>query len=136
MEEEEEEEGTLCPGSSLVDKIPSELLLVCTSVLEEEEEERCIFIPHPPSGICVCGGGVKGCCRERERDAAEMGLSDIFLLLFSPPTQPATVACKMEAPSEHVHVAFMFFASFGADLSAQSVLINKNFCIGAQSEVY
>ncbi len=28
------------------------------------------------------------------------------------------------------------FARFGADSHAQSVLVNKNFCIGARSEVY
>ncbi len=35
-------------------------------------------------------------------------------------TQPAMVACKMEAQSEYVHVAYMFFARFGTD-SACSV---------------
>ena len=44
----------------------------------------------------------------------------------------------MEAQSKHVHVAYMgfFFPRFGTDLHAQSVLIDKNFCIGAQEEVY
>ncbi len=42
-----------------------------------------------------------------------------------PPTQPATVACKMEAQLEYVHVAYMFFCTLGADLHAQSVLVNK-----------
>ena len=31
----------------------------------------------------------------------------------------------MEPQSEHVHVAHTFFARFGADLYAQSVLISK-----------
>ncbi len=39
--------------------------------------------------------------------------------------QPPTVACKMEAQSEYVHVAHTFFCIFGADLHAQLVLINK-----------
>ncbi len=42
----------------------------------------------------------------------------------------------MEAQSEHVHVAYTRFCTFGTDLHAQSVPINKNFRIGAQSEVY
>ncbi len=42
----------------------------------------------------------------------------------------------MEAQSEYINIADTFFAPFGADLYAQSVLINKNFCVGAQSEVY
>ncbi len=50
--------------------------------------------------------------------------------------QPATVACKLEAQSEYVHIAHTSFARFGADLHAQSVLSNRNFCIGAQEEVY
>ncbi len=32
----------------------------------------------------------------------------------------------MEARSEHVHIAYKFFAVFGADLYAQSVISNKN----------
>ncbi len=38
----------------------------------------------------------------------------------------------MEAQLEYAYIAY----TFGADLYGQSVLINKNFCIGAQSEVY
>ncbi len=33
--------------------------------------------------------------------------------------------CKIEAQLEHIHIAYTFFARFGADLYAQSVLINK-----------
>ncbi len=41
-------------------------------------------------------------------------------------TQPPTVACKMEAQSEYVHIAHtFFFCTFGADLYAQSVIIHK-----------
>ncbi len=46
-------------------------------------------------------------------------------------TQPATVACKMEGQfgirTRCAHV----FCTFGADLYAQSVLVNKNFCISS-----
>ena len=42
----------------------------------------------------------------------------------------------MESQSECAHNGVHVFAHFGADLHAQSVIINKNFCIGAQSEVY
>ncbi len=35
------------------------------------------------------------------------------------------VVCKIEAQSEYVHPAHTFFARFGADLHAQSVLVNK-----------
>ena len=51
-------------------------------------------------------------------------------------TQPPTVACKTEAQSEYVHVACTLFARLDADLHAQSVISNKNFCVGAQSEAY
>ncbi len=65
----------------------------------------------------------------------------MILLVFSAvqeasSTQLPTVACKMEAQSEYIHVVHTYFAHFGANLHAQLVLINKNFCIGAQSEVY
>ncbi len=40
-------------------------------------------------------------------------------------SQPATVACKMEAQSEYVRVAHTFFAHFSADLYAQSVISYK-----------
>ncbi len=46
-------------------------------------------------------------------------------------TQPATVVCKIKAQSEYVHVAYTFFCTFGPDLYAHSVIINKNLCIGA-----
>ncbi len=36
-------------------------------------------------------------------------------------TQPPTLACEMEVQSEYAHIAY----TFGADLLAQSVLINK-----------
>ena len=45
------------------------------------------------------------------------------------PTQPPTVVCKMEAQSEYVYTLHTRFCMFGTDLYAQSVLINKNFCI-------
>ena len=57
------------------------------------------------------------------------------LQLFSTPNRQQ-VACKTEAQSEHVHVKCTFSARFGADLRARSVLISKNFCVGAQSEAY
>ncbi len=40
-------------------------------------------------------------------------------------TQPPTVARKMEAQSENVHVACTFLTRFGTDSYAQSVHINK-----------
>ncbi len=43
---------------------------------------------------------------------------------------------KVEARSEQVHVAYTFVARFGPDLHTQSVLINENFCVGAQVDVY
>ncbi len=42
------------------------------------------------------------------------------------PTQPTRMGCKVEAQLEYVHVACMFFARYGADLYAQTVLIKKN----------
>ncbi len=39
--------------------------------------------------------------------------------------QPATVACKMAAQSEYVHVACTFFCMFDADLHAQTVRSDK-----------
>ncbi len=42
-------------------------------------------------------------------------------------TQPATVAYKVEARSEHVHVACTLFARLDADLHAQSVLWRQKF---------
>ncbi len=47
-------------------------------------------------------------------------------------TQPPTVACKMEA-QRNMYTFHTRFCTFGVDLRAQSVLINKNFCIEAQS---
>ena len=41
------------------------------------------------------------------------------------PSQPPTVVCKMEALLEYVRVAYTFFCTFGADVYAQSALINK-----------
>ncbi len=35
-------------------------------------------------------------------------------------TQPPTLACKMEAQSEHVHIACTFLARSAPDLHAQS----------------
>ncbi len=47
--------------------------------------------------------------------------------------QPPTVVRKVEARSEHVPVAYtFFFARFGADSYAQSVLSDESFCIGTQ----
>ncbi len=51
-------------------------------------------------------------------------------------TQPPTVAGKMGARLEHVHDAYMFLHPSAPICNAQSVLVDKNFCIGAQSEVY
>ena len=39
--------------------------------------------------------------------------------------QPPTVVGNTEAQSEHVHIAFTFFARLAPDLHAQSVLSNK-----------
>ncbi len=51
-------------------------------------------------------------------------------------TQPATVACKKWKFCRNMfNVARTFLARLGADLHAQSVLTNKNFCIAAQDEV-
>ncbi len=44
---------------------------------------------------------------------------------FAPSTQPPTVACKMEAQSEHVRVSHTFLPRFGGDSHAQSVLSNE-----------
>ena len=41
-------------------------------------------------------------------------------------SQPATAVCKMGALSEYVHVAYMFFCTFGVDLYDQSVRTKKN----------
>ncbi len=44
---------------------------------------------------------------------------------------------RRKLSSEHVtRRAHIFFARFGTDLHARSVLSDKNFCIGAQEEVY
>ncbi len=43
---------------------------------------------------------------------------------------------KMEDQLEYVHVAYTFLHVLGTDFYAQSVLIDKNFCIGTQSKVY
>ena len=46
--------------------------------------------------------------------------SSAFLFSSSspkPPSQPPTVACRMEAQSERVHVAHTFFARFGAEFA-------------------
>ncbi len=59
-----------------------------------------------------------------------------MLLLNCHSTQPPTVACKMKALSEYVHVAYMSLHVWTAICYASSVLIDKIFCIGAQSEVY
>ncbi len=48
---------------------------------------------------------------------------------------PPKVLRNMEAQLEHVHVAYTYFATFGADSHARSVIINKNFCAGDQEEV-
>ncbi len=40
-------------------------------------------------------------------------------------SQPPMVECKMEAQSEYVHIPCTYFRTFGADLYAQSVIINK-----------
>ena len=42
-------------------------------------------------------------------------------------TYPTTngVACKMEAHLEYVHILYTLFARLGANLHAQSLLINK-----------
>ena len=40
-------------------------------------------------------------------------------------TQPPTVACKMEAQSEHVHVACTFLHVLAPILRAQSAIINE-----------
>ena len=42
----------------------------------------------------------------------------------------------MEVQSEYMRIAHTVFARSGAHSYAQSVLVDKNFCIGAQSEVY
>ena len=70
----------------------------------------------------------------RVRDPPQKNHS--FSSSFSTPTQPPTMVCKMEGQSEYVHVAHTFFARLAPDSCAQSVLANKNFCVGAQSEVY
>ena len=41
------------------------------------------------------------------------------------PAQPPTLVCKMEAQSEYVNIAYMFFARLGADSYAHSVLTDK-----------
>ncbi len=68
--------------------------------------------------------------RERERRSP---LHDLLRLLVQAGTvelvhtQPPTVACKMEAQSEHAHIAYtgFFFARSAPTLHAQSVLTNK-----------
>ncbi len=50
-------------------------------------------------------------------------------------TQPSTVVRKMEAQSEYTNIAYTFLHIWRRFVML-SVLSNKNFCIGAQSEVY
>ena len=49
--------------------------------------------------------------------------------------QPHTVACKTEAPSEHVHNAYTFLHAWRR-LVCLVGDYRQNSCIGAQEEVY
>ncbi len=90
-----------------------------------------IYIPRTqqdPNRIGQGGGG----------ESIHEGLrvvTAVFLSLLLLPNHKRWHA-KMEARLERLRVAHTFFCTLGADLHAQSVLINKNFRIGAQSEVY
>ncbi len=66
-------------------------------------------------------------------------LPNFFLSHLLPPNHPNHQwwHAKMAAQSEYMRIAYtVFFAHFRADSQAQSALVNKNFCIGAQEEVY
>ncbi len=75
------------------------------------------------------GGGRKGSnfCSLKKK------VSGTFFWTYA---QPPMVGCKVKAQSEHVRVAYTFFARLGADLHAQSALIDETFCVGAQEEVF
>ena len=52
-------------------------------------------------------------------------------------TQPPTVECKNgSSVGICMRCMHVFFARLGADLCTRSALIDKNFCVGAQEEVY
>ena len=52
-------------------------------------------------------------------------------------SQPPTVVCKKWKLSRSMRTSrSTFFCTLGADSRARSVLINRNLCVGAQSEVY
>ncbi len=61
-------------------------------------------------------------------------------LLHYPPSrteaQPPTVACKNGSSVGIRTGCTHVFCTFGVDLYAQSAISNKNFCVGAQSEVH
>ncbi len=48
-----------------------------------------------------------------------------LVLVISIATQPPTVACKVEAQSEYVHVAHTFLARFAPTCNARSVISEK-----------
>ena len=58
------------------------------------------------------------------------------LLCQAKGAQPPTVACKIGSSVGTRYTSrTLFFARLGADSNARSVLVNKSFCVGAQSEV-
>ena len=79
----------------------------------------------------MTGGGRP---EEREEEA-ENSLSLFFFKCSKQSRKQAVISAvrpnhqrwyaKMEAQSEHVHIAYRFFCTSGGDLHAQSVLVNK-----------
>ncbi len=61
----------------------------------------------------------------RSTSSSRRSESDLFFFKFQAQSQPPTVVCKMEAQLEYVYALNTRFCTFGADLYAQSVLINK-----------
>ena len=52
-------------------------------------------------------------------------------------TFPTINGCMQNGSSVGIYTRCIHvFCTFGTDLYAQSMIINKNFCIGAQSKVY
>ena len=56
------------------------------------------------------------------------------ILVGNPTTKGGMQKWKLSRNTYTLHTRL--FARFGADLYARSMLINKNFCVGAQEEVY
>ena len=107
----------------------------------KEREREFIHVSYRTSCSCVVQLRKKNFFRAaKEEERGETALSVLFSWRIFPlpligrkmtrlpdscSTQPPTVVCKMEAQLEYIHNAYTFFCTFGADLYAQSVFINK-----------